>query len=115
MTRFLPTVAMLSATLLAGSLFTAPAAAEDYVSETVTLSYDVAQLDSEVSVESVLRDLKRQARKVCTSTAPLLNVRNVDTACVANVLAQAVEGIDSPSLTAAFEQAEAYKTASLNG
>ena len=115
MTRFLPTVATLGATLLAGSLFTPPATAESYVSETITLSYDIAQLDSNTSVENVLRDLERQARQACTSTLPLLNVRNVDTACVANVLEQAVEGINSPSLTAAFEQAEAYKTASLNG
>jgi|GEM_PF-4567452 len=113
MTRLLPTVATLSAAILAGSLFTAPAMADGYVTESVTLSYDTAELESEITAETVLRDLERQARQACTSVAPFLSARSVDKVCVTNVLEQAVEGINSPALSAVFEQNDAYKVSAL--
>jgi len=113
MTRFLPTVAILGATALSATLFTAPAMADAVVTQPVTLSFEVSELETATTAGNVLSDLQRQAREACMSVTPVLRTENVDEACVADVLEQAVEGIDNAALTAAYEQTDAYKTVAI--
>lgn len=103
MTRFLPTVAILGATLLTGGLFS-PAAYADSVTEQVTMTFDVSDLNSADSADRVLTTLTRQAREVCTVSQPILNRETVDDACVADVLEQAVAQIDSANLNKVYSQ-----------
>lgn len=110
MTRFLPTVAILSVATLAGAMMTAPAAADAYISETVTLTYNANQLTSNAEAARVLSDLERQARTACMNVEPITKTQKIDRACVGNVLAQAIEGIDNAALTSAFQATDNFKT-----
>ncbi len=104
MTRFLPTATTLTAAVFSIGAFAAPAMADTIVVAPVTMTYNVSILEENSTVEPVLQDLQRQAHLACMSIKPLLNTETVDEACVTDVMKQAVEAIDSPILTAAFQQ-----------
>jgi UrcA family protein len=114
MTRFLPTAALFSIAAFAGGVFAAPAMADAYISESVTLSYDAAQVEAGTQTELVLSDLKRQARQACTYEEVLLHTQTVDKTCAADVLAKAVKTIDSDSLTRAYNLSEGFATAAID-
>jgi len=113
MTRFLPTVAVLGASALSVTLFTAPAMADTLVTQTVKLSYDHSKLESATNAGEVLSELESQAREACTSIAPIFRTVSIDQKCVADVVAQAVETIDKTALTVAYEQSPTYQTVKL--
>lgn len=115
MTRFLPTVALLGAATLSANLFTAPAMAETRITESVTLTYNIEQLNSQKLVKTVLSDLKRQARKACTTVRPVLNVEAVDSECAADVLYQAVHAIDNTYLNEAYARLDNLKLTAVHG
>ena len=114
MTRFLPTATTLTAAVFSIGVFAAPAMADTLVTEPVTMTYDTTALNENGAVELVLQDLQRQAHIACMSIRPLLNTETVDEACVTDVMEQAVEAIDSPILTAAFQQNDGYNDLALN-
>jgi UrcA family protein len=114
MTRFLPTVPTLTVAVFSISAFAAPAMADTFVSEPVTISYDITALEETSDAGVVLLDLRRQARDACTSVRPLLNTESVDEACVKDVVKQAVEGINSVTLTAAYQQDTTYNNLAHN-
>lgn len=111
MTRFLPTVSKLSATLLAAGVLAAPAIAERAVSHTVNFTFDEAQLTTVEGATSVLDDLNKQAESACTSTTPILRTEQVDELCVEDVMRQAVIAINSAPLTEAYNIAEGRQIA----
>ena len=114
MTRFLPTVAILSASVLSATLFAAPAMADKMVTQPVTLSYNVLELETSTNADAVLHDLQRQARQACMSITPITRAENIDEVCVADVLEQAVGGIDNAALTAAYEQTNSYRAVAID-
>ena len=104
MIRFLPAVTLASTLIVSSAVFAAPAHAENLKTVPVTLTYDMADLDSSTRAISVLKDLEQQARGVCTTITPIIQTKSVDTECVANVLEQAVAKIGNDVLTAAYKQ-----------
>lgn len=104
MTRFLPTALLSSAVLLSIAVFASPAQAENSLSEQVTLTYEIADLNSEYGANTVLKSLEIQARDACSSITPILRKEQIDADCVANVLDQAVYGIANDVLTAAYQR-----------
>lgn len=114
MTRFLPAAKTLGIALLSTAAFTAPALADTYVSQPVTLTYNVTELQSDAAAFTVLNDLERQAREACVSVEPILNTETVDASCVSDVLDQAVKGIDNDALTAAFLGTDSTQKAALD-
>ena len=101
MSRFLPATAFFAAAF-SSALFTAPATAQDTISEPVSLTFDETAIHAPDQAARVLRDLRRQARNVCTYIEPILNTERVDTACVSDVMTQAVTQIESPALIEAY-------------
>lgn len=107
MTRFLPTVAMLGAAALATSAFSTPAYADQIVSESVTITFDINELATLGNADRALANLERQARKACTTTQPILHTQRVDEICVNDVMEQVLTQIDSAALTDAYQLANA--------
>jgi UrcA family protein len=108
MTRFLPTVAAV-ALMASSTIMFAPAAHADAQTEfAVKLTYNTADLTSMDGASTVLRKLERQARTACMTVKPIIQTESVDQACVAEVLTEAVNQIQSPTLTSAFRQMDGY-------
>lgn len=83
----------------------APAMADGYVKEAVTLNFDEAALTDYSQAESELKSLRLQAKDACTSVSPITRVSLVDQDCVVDVLDQAITAIDHPVLNTVYADA----------
>lgn len=88
----------LAAAALFAGLMSAPALADRAVTQTVSLTYDVAALGDAEGTVSVLDDLSRQAIDACTTERPILRTEITDEACVEDVLHQAILAIGNGNL-----------------
>lgn len=87
---------MLKATsmiLAAAMVLTPVAAAESLKEVTLKMNYDPALLTSEAGAETIVSDLKREARKVCSHRVPALSTVVVDNACADALVKAAVQQI----------------------
>lgn len=113
MTRFLPTVAAVALMATSTTMFAPAAHADGQTELAVKLTYNAADLTSIDGASNVLRKLERQARNACMTVEPIIQTESVDQACVAEVLTEAVDQIQSPTLTTAFRQMDGYKQIAL--
>lgn len=60
---------------------------------TVAITYDAGLLETEDGAAAVMRDIKRQAQRACTSTRAVSATPIVDRACVDSLIAGAVSKI----------------------
>lgn len=89
---------MLKATsmiLAAAMVLTPVAAAESLKEVTLTMDYDPALLTSDAGAESIISELKREARKVCSQRLPAIGSIYVDTTCADSLVKAAVQQIEA--------------------
>lgn len=79
--------------LAAAMAFTPVAAAESLKEVTLKMDYDPALLTSETGAETVVSQLKREARKVCSQRLPAIGSVYVDTDCADTLVKAAVQQI----------------------
>ena len=87
---------MLKATsmiLAAAMVLTPVAAAESLKEVTLKMDYDPALLTSEAGVETLVSELKREARKVCSQRLPAIGSVYVDADCADTLVKAAVTQI----------------------
>lgn len=84
-----------------GSALVMPAVAEAQESVTAELFYSEADLNSTEGAKETYESLVSQARLACKVKS--LGYIKVDEVCVADIVGQAVEGINAPILTAVYE------------
>lgn len=79
--------------LAAAMVLTPIAAAESLKEVTLKMDYDPALLTSEAGAETIVSDLKREARKVCSQRVPAVGAVYVDTDCADALVKAAVQQI----------------------
>ncbi|ABI78236.1 hypothetical protein HNE_0368 [Hyphomonas neptunium ATCC 15444] len=87
---------MLKATsmiLAAAMVLTPVAAAESLKEVTLKMDYDPAALTSEAGAATLVSELKREARKVCSQRMPAIGSVYVDTTCADTLVKSAVQQI----------------------
>lgn len=83
-----------SSMILAAAMMVTPVAAAESLKEvTLKMNYDPALLTSEAGAETLVSDLKREARKVCSQRIPALGSVYVDTNCADTLVKAAVQQI----------------------
>ncbi|MFN3607661.1 MAG: UrcA family protein [Hyphomonas sp.] len=83
-----------SSIILAAAMALTPVAAAESLKEvTLKMDYDPALLTSETGAETVVSQLKREARKVCSQRLPAIGSVYVDTNCADTLVKAAVQQI----------------------
>ena len=93
---------LFAAAAIAGVAYTAPAMAEPTRPVSAEIQYDISALYSRSGTGTVLDSLQKQAISVCRYDAPVSQAPRIDDSCVSQVIAQAVNKIDHPTLTEAY-------------
>jgi len=90
------------ATAIAGVAYAAPAMADPTQTVSAEIQYDNSALHSRSGAGIVLDSLQEQAISVCRYDALVSQAPRIDDSCVSQVIAQAVNKIDHPTLTEAY-------------
>ncbi len=99
---------------LAAAVLLSPAAfAETGKMVTLTHDYDAGLLSSEAGASVLMADLKRAARRACTSRIPASGGYYTDTACADSLIAAAVKQIHEAHSAQGMEMAASFERIAL--
>ena len=83
-----------SSMIVAAAMVLTPVAAADSLKEvTLKMDYDPALLTSDAGAETLVSELKREARKVCSQRLPAIGSMYVDSECANSLVKAAVQQI----------------------
>lgn len=90
-----------SSIILAVAMAITPVAAAESLKEvTLKMDYDPALLTSEAGAETLVSELKREARKLCSQRLPAIGSVYVDTNCADTLVKAAVQQIHADVIDA---------------
>lgn len=102
---FKPTSMILAAAMVLTPLATAQSGKE----VTLRMDYDPALLASDAGADSLVKSLKREARKLCSQRVPATGGNFIDQTCVSGLMTAAIQQIHADQTAAGTQLAPGFE------